>query len=282
MAKTLSLPILPPLLTMAALLSPLQLPGQAAGQSLKPQILIVGTYHMGGSGDFIDARADDVLSSRRQREIEAVVTALSAFRPTKIAVEVTPAREASLNQQYRRYLAGESALARNEIDQIGFRLGKRLGHARLHGIDSRLDEDVGGVVRYAAQSGDTGFVNLVQRFAAKQKAAQDSMPSLPVSEILRRLNGPAYRAQESNYLRMALVGRDTAYVGADVVAERYRRNLRIFANLARIAEPGDRVLVIYGAGHGKLLRDFVRESGRFTLAPTERYLLPPGSRSHRR
>jgi hypothetical protein len=73
---------------------------------------------------------------------------------------------------------------------------------------------------------------------------------------------------------MARVGRDSTYVGADVVAGRYARNLKIFANLARLTEPGDRVLVIYGASHGKLLRDFVRESPDLQVVDTDRYLAP--------
>jgi len=50
-------------------------------------------------------------------------------------------------------------------------------------------------------------------------------------------------------MRMTEVGADSGYAGVEPVANLYRRNLRIFANLTRIIEPGDRVVVIYGAGH---------------------------------
>jgi hypothetical protein len=43
-----------------------------------------------------------------------------------------------------------------------------------------------------------------------------------------------------------------------VVAEWYERNLVIFANLAAVAQPGERVLLIIGAGHTPILRDLVR------------------------
>ena len=47
------------------------------------------------------------------------------------------------------------------------------------------------------------------------------------------------------------------------VANWYKRNLRIFANINRITEPGrDRVLVIIGAGHLKLLKEFAAHSVR--------------------
>ena len=106
-----------------------------------PQVLILGTYHMGGSGDYIQTTADDVLSPRRQREIELLVDALAAFRPTKIMVEAPLTRDSSLNVRYRKYAAGQDTLRRNEIDQIGFRLAKRLDLRRVYGIDYLQDEE---------------------------------------------------------------------------------------------------------------------------------------------
>lgn len=250
---------------------------------VQPQVLILGTYHMGGSSDYIQVSADDVLSPRRQREIGVLVDALAAFRPTKIMVEAPLTRDSALNMRYRRYAAGQDTLRPNEIDQIGFRLAKRSGHGRVYAIDYPQDEDIRRVVGWAAQNGDTGFVNSVQRFGARMRARGDSLPRFTVTEYLRRLNSPAEDALgQSAYLGMARVGRDTAYIGADVVAGRYARNLKIFANLARLTEPGDRVLVIYGANHGKLLRDFVRESPNLELVSTERYLAPRGAVRERR
>ncbi len=109
----------------------------------RPQVLILGTYHMGGSSDYIQTSTDDVLSPRRQREIEALVNALAAFRPTKIMVEAPLAHDSALNARFRRYAAGQDTLRRNEIDQIGFRLAKRSGHSRVYAIDYSQDEDIG-------------------------------------------------------------------------------------------------------------------------------------------
>lgn len=241
----------------------------------RPQVLILGTYHMGGSTDYVQTATDDVLSPRRQREIEGLADALAAFRPTRIMVEVPVRLDSALNARYRRYVAGQDTLRRDEVDQIGFRLAKRLGHSRVYGIDYTQDEAIGGVVGWAAAHGDTGFVNFVQGFGARIQAQSDSLRALTIIEHLRRLNSPAEDAVgQSAYLRMARVGRDSTYIGADVVAGRYARNLKIFANLARLTEPGDRVLVIYGASHGKLLRDFVRESAELELVDTDAYLAP--------
>src|SRR5688500_5813851 len=91
----------------------------------RPQVLILGTYHMSGSGDYIQVSVDDVLSPTRQRELQALADQLAKFRPTKIMVEASATRDSALNATYRDYLAGTYTLTRNEIDQIGFRLARQ-------------------------------------------------------------------------------------------------------------------------------------------------------------
>jgi hypothetical protein len=45
-------------------------------------------------------------------------------------------------------------------------------------------------------------------------------------------------------------------MGADLNAGWYLRNAKIFGKLMQVARPGDRVLVVYGGGHGYWLRHF--------------------------
>lgn len=244
-----------------------------ASPDLRAQVLVLGTYHMAGSGDYLKTATDDVLSPTRQREIEALVDGLAAFRPTRIMVEAPLASDSALNTRYLRYVAGTYTLTANEIDQVGFRLAKRLGHAKVFAIDYTHNEDVASVVGWAAQNGDTGFVNFVQRFAAGMAATNDTLRRLTIMEHLRRLNAPEVdEAGEAAYLRMARVGVGSNFTGADVVVGRYARNLKIFAAMSRDLVPGDRVLVLYGASHGKALRDFVRGSPDLHLVEASTYL----------
>jgi hypothetical protein len=251
-----------------SLLAAVSLPAQQ-----RPQVMILGTYHMNNPGlDYANLQADDVLAERRQAEIAAVTQALAEFRPTRIAVEVTPAQDSVLNASYRAYLAGTRPLTRNEHEQIGFRLARQLGHARLYPVDWKLDLDIGAVMGFAAQNGQA---DVAQRLGAEIQALmarmQREMGALTVGEILRRANAPAADSLHGNYLVMATIGRDSAYVGADMVADWYSRNLHIFANIARIATPGERVLVIIGSGHGTLLREFIAQSPDLELVAVEEY-----------
>lgn len=55
------------------------------------------------------------------------------------------------------------------------------------------------------------------------------------------------------------MGKADAYPSSFVVEEWYARNVRIFTNLYPITKEGDRVLVIFGAGHKEVLDDLIRD-----------------------
>jgi hypothetical protein len=74
-------------------------------------------------------------------------------------------------------------------------------------------------------------------------------------------------------LLLSLLTSGDAYVGIDWVQGWYARNLRIYANLARIIESSqDRVLVVFGSGHITLLSQFLTDSALFELEPPHKYL----------
>ena len=56
-------------------------------------------------------------------------------------------------------------------------------------------------------------------------------------------------------------------------ADWYKRNFRIFSNVLQIIEsPNDRVLVIFGQGHGAYLRDWVKSLPDLALVEPNDYL----------
>jgi len=240
----------------------------------RAQVMILGTYHMDNPGaDYVNPEVDDVLAAPRQAEIAAVVQALAEFRPTRIAIEASPSRDSLHYARYRAYRAGEYELRRGEIDQIGYRLGGMMDHERLYPVDYRLDMDVGGVMQFAAENGQG---ELAQRMNdAVQGIVADANARMRISSvggILADANSAQADSLHGWYMVLATVGRDSTYKGAGEVANWYTRNLHIFANIARVARPGERVLVIMGSGHGTLLRQFIRESPDLELVSVEPYL----------
>lgn len=69
----------------------------------------------------------------------------------------------------------------------------------------------------------------------------------------------------------ATVGVGDTYIGAKTVAGWYERNLAIFANLARVARRGERVVII-GAGHLPIIRDLVAAHPDIELVEAVDYL----------
>src|SRR5215210_6046828 len=93
-------------------------------QDAKPEILVLGTFHMANPGrDVVNTQVDDVLSPKRQKEMTHLVEVLKKFRPTKIAIESNVGSKRT-PQEYANYVAGKYVLSRNEIDQLGYRLAK--------------------------------------------------------------------------------------------------------------------------------------------------------------
>jgi pheromone shutdown protein TraB len=75
------------------------------------------------------------------------------------------------------------------------------------------------------------------------------------------------------YMLMAQVGNASDPKGAEVLAGWYRRNLLIYRNLVRLAEtPEERVLLVIGAGHAKLIRDYIALSPNLRLEDPLAYL----------
>ncbi|PWT83247.1 MAG: hypothetical protein C5B44_00860, partial [Acidobacteria bacterium] len=131
---------------------PAQSPAERPAAATGAEVLVLGTYHMANPGhDIFNMQADDVLKPKRQAEIAQLIEVLKTFQPTKIAIESNPLGDRP--KQYADYLAGKRELARNEIDQIGFRLAKELGHKTVYPVDADGDFPYQRLVNYAKASG---------------------------------------------------------------------------------------------------------------------------------
>src|SRR5262245_58396310 len=103
------------------------------------EVLVLGVFHMANPGhDIFNSRVDDVLAPKRQTEIAEVIAVLQKFRPTKIALERNAGDQRILSD-YGDYVAGKHELTRNEIEQLGFRLAKALGHKTVYPVDADGD-----------------------------------------------------------------------------------------------------------------------------------------------
>ena len=247
-------------------------------------VLLLGVFHFKDAGrDSYKPEVDvDILSPQRQKELAVVLDQIvSRFNPTRIALEAEGERAQRLaNEEYPAYLRGELTLGANEIYQIGFRLGKRLGLDSLDFVDATgrrypdLPDDLDAYARAAGQSHllDSPWeerLYALYRHDDRQKAVRT------LSKTLLLLNSPArVNAGHGHYvLGSVAIGKADEYPGADsLTGWWYNRNLRIFANIRRITQPGDRVLVVIGAGHLPILRHASEASPELDLVEVSQVL----------
>jgi hypothetical protein len=256
-----------------------QTTGNATGASAhkpagKAQVMVLGLYHFTAKLDVYNLDSDDVMSPKRQAEIADLAAHLREFKPTKIAIEA-PYGDTKVNELYASYLAGKHMLKADEVEQIGFRLAKELSHKQLYPLDRKTPFDLEPIQKFAEQNGQSEIVK--RAFANAETLTRETnglQKRSTVREMLRYMNSE--REIEMNhhlYLIINAIGKDENYAGVDLVSEWYKRNLLIFANVQRlIKSPQDRVLIIYGQGHAKLLKQFIQDSPDMELVEVGKYL----------
>jgi hypothetical protein len=248
------------------------------------EVLILGTYHFANPGrDRYNTRADDMLSPRRQAEIEALAQGLAEFRPTIVAVEADPGSD--INERYAAWRAGEAELTVNERQQIGFRLAGMMDLDRVAPIDAdhrfMAYEDL--MLAYGELAGNedphladlaAGSDALGRGFTAETEARQVAHS---VGEVLAWMNtGRLLDANLDFYLAYTIRrwGPDGNAGGAYTVGNWYTRNILIFQNILKLVEDreDERVLVVVGQGHAAILRHLADQSPWVTLVNPLDYL----------
>lgn len=245
----------------------------------RPTLMILRTYHMANPGaDAVNFQADDVLSPKRQEEIQQVVEGLETFRATKIALEISEDSDPECQDRYQKYLNGTYHLSRDERDQLGFRLAKRLGHSKVYPVDWNKPAVPGLNVdfeTFAAEHGQKSFIDEALEIAQHMaEQGEDYQARASILDLLRSGNDPKNLLQMHRpYFKIARIGLGNEYPGANWVQHWYGRNLKIFVNLTRIVDSEDeRILLIIGSGHAWLLRQFAQEDGFFKLEEPIDYL----------
>jgi hypothetical protein len=194
-------------------------------------------------------QADDVLAPKRQQEIAQLIEVLKKFHPTKIAIESVGNYRV---KQYSDYVAGQYTLSSNEIEQIGFRLAKELGHHTIYPVDEDGDFPWEPLVNYVKTNGlGEKFDAIEARNAAQVKDDDNFLRSHTVLETLQYMNSDSMAARGiASYYAYVPYGDRFDYAGPNLLAAFYQRNIRIYHNIVKLIEsPSDRILVIYGAGH---------------------------------
>ena len=236
------------------------------------EIMVVGTIHMDNPGlDLHNLKVGDVLEPAFQAEIARVTEALARFKPT--AVHVESSAEAA-REDYQLYLAHKLDQSRNEIVQLGFRLGRLAALDAVHGADATIPFPYGAVREFAEKHGQAALLDVLHaEVEALAKSEEELLKTRGLAALLRRINDPDYIQRDHGFYRTMLrVGAGNEQPGADLLTEWYRRNFLICANFLQASKPGDRIVVFFGSGHAFLLRQCVAETPGLKLVEANDFL----------
>jgi len=241
------------------------------------QVMVLGVYHFSNPGhDIHNTKADDVTTPQRQAELAEVATRLLRFKPTRIALEDDADAPGLTYAKYHAFVPTDLGKDRNERVQLGFRIARAAGLPEVHAIDADGDFPYDKVEAFAAQTaaGKARFAAIGQQIEASISEFSALQKARSVAALLAWHNEPArIRMMHTLYNAVLAFGDAASQPGAELNAAWYLRNARIFAKLTQIAKPGDRVIVVFGAGHAYWLRHFVETTPGFQLVEPARYLV---------
>lgn len=245
------------------------------------EVMVLGTYHFGNPGlDLNNMKVDSVLTPKRQAELDRVAKALATFKPTRVMVEMQSEAPEFAVAEYRRFDDAMLAAQANEIVQIGYRTARIAGIKMVNGIDEQSKDGepdyfpFDKVQEAAAKFGQIAALDATNvPVATVIKAFEVAQKTSSVGQLLLRMNSPgsAITGMDSYYGILAIGDRDNQ-AGADLNAGWYLRNAKIFGKMMQASRPGDRVLVVYGSGHGFWLRHFAGLTPGYRIVDVLPYL----------
>lgn len=251
-------------------------------------VLLLGTYHMDDPGlDKANVEADDVLSDQRQSELSDLTERLAEWNPTKVAVERPYERSDDVNVLYREYRSGDRSYSevetfdpphpyrdeldtecRSEVVQIGFRLAELVDLNRVHPVDypMRLANDDAEELEQQDFEPDRKTASTVRDSETVERELTEQLAESTLVEYHRWINQEKQLRfnHEGMFDQLIPFGTGENFGGPKMLATWFDRNLRIVHNLWRaVQSDGDRILLVIGSGHVRILRYLLDESPMF-------------------
>lgn len=256
--------------------------GQDSVKLPQTKIMTLGVFHFDYPNlDAVKIEGKDkisVLDEPFQSEIKSISKAIEEFNPTIIAIELTPDKQQKVDSLYLLYKVGKWDLKKNEVYQLGFRIGKQLNLEKIYCVDDKGKhyENIEALFRDSIR---------LSNFEHYYLNSRDTIYEIPHSrgkvlslvDALYEGNRPE-KVKEglATYLLHPFKYEENPgdFTGVDFESGRwYNRNLRIFRNIQRISpSTEDRILLIIGSGHLNLLNLFFDVSREFDLVSPLPYL----------
>tara|TARA_R110002049_G_scaffold259718_1_gene435571 strand:- start:292 stop:1071 length:780 start_codon:yes stop_codon:yes gene_type:complete len=234
----------------------------------KIRVLNFGSVHLSGSTD-AHSSITDINNPAVKTDIQEIVYQLVKFKPTIICVEIPPESTDFINETYQKYITDQTNRINysEEINVIGLEVARLSGTKKIYGIDNPIGFDYPSLVKMANKNpSDSIYVqNIMDSYETLNKK--------PLLEQFIEINTTKSKMETFDlYNFLATMHNRNNFEGSDIIAEFYKRNLRMYTNFSDIPlTKSDRVLIIMGATHTAYFDIFIGNSHKYTLENTEEY-----------
>ncbi|MCK0158240.1 DUF5694 domain-containing protein [Cellulophaga sp. F20128] len=234
----------------------------------KIRVLNFGSVHLSGSTDAYSS-ITDVNSIKGKADIQKIVEQLVKFKPTIICVEIPPESTEFMNQTFQKYKTDQSSRINysEEVNVIGLEVARLSGTKKIYGIDNPIGFDYPKLIELANKNAsDSIYVqNIMGSYEIQNKK--------PLLEQFAEINTTKYKMETFDlYNFLATMHTPNGFEGADIIADFYKRNLRMYTNFSDIPlTKNDRVLIIMGATHTAYFDIFIGNSPKYILENTTNY-----------
>lgn len=270
------------------IINPGSSPGQTRSLRSGTKIMTLGVFHFNYPNlDVVRVEEKDqisVLDEPFQSEIKSICDAIAEFHPTIIAIESTPDKQHIIDSLYMQYKGDNFELTKNEIFQLGFRIGRKVNSEKIFCVDDygRHYENLEAIFTDSVRLSRFEDYYMNYRDTIHENTARGGKIS-NITDALYECNQPeSIKERLATYLLHPFKYEENEgdFTGVDFETGRwFNRNLRIFRNIQRIPVTGDeRILLIIGSEHLNLLNIFFETSWEFELVSPLPYLEKSGSK----
>lgn len=246
-------------------------------QDEKIKVLNIGVFHMGQTYDANTTEYNEA-TKKSKKEIKDVCEAIAKFKPTIILVEQLPKYQKDLENAYNSYLKDVNAdtgfYKNNEIQLLGFEIGRLTDVKKIYGIDHRLSYNY-NMSDVAKKENATKFFEMAKHMKKTESSVITDPKKIGLKNVLKLINTKeAYNFLiNANADMLMYANSKNGFEGADEAAKFYKRNIRMFANINKIPmSKKDRILIISGATHTAYFSKFMSRSMVYELEPITKYL----------
>lgn len=224
----------------------------------KKEIIMVGTFHF---------EQDEELIRNKHKEVLELVDFLSEYNPTKIALEWEKKNDLELNEAYQK---SNEIHAMDEIQQIGFRLAKKLEHQNVFAINwaGHIIEDDLLHLNNTIQNSYPELLNIINLY--NEKAIEINANTKLISTYQKLNDKQTVAELEKMYLSFVIADDNNTKerIGINFLNKWMERELMIFKNIIEISDrPDERILLLIGGDHLWMLNKLFEGKGWSVINP---------------